>query len=319
MGHNVADAESEGGIMSGVASGISKVFKKVVKVGVKVLPIALAAGAIIFTAGAALGLPAMAGGWGGAVSSVTGALGLNSTLGGVLTGAVTQAGYGAALGGAFTALSGDGFTKGAQMGALAGAATGGIMGGLGMNTDPLSGMFNKQAGQVASAGSALAPTEGAATQGGVIQTGAASGVSNIGAAQAGAATVGPAATAAPTVQAASSGLGTFVEKNGALLGGALGGIGSGLMSGLSAKAKAEAEAKARKDLQDSYNGMPGYSYTDDGIDRPTPAQAFGGAGQTPTAQAPSTAPNYAAGAMPGRGRYEYDQSKGKIVYVQGSA
>lgn len=142
-------------------------------------------------------------------------------------------------------------------------------------------------------------------------------MSNIGAAQAGAATVGPAATAAPTVQAASSGLGTFVEENGALLGGTLGGIGSGLMSGLSAKAKAEAEEKARKDLADSYNGLPTLSYADDGIARPNPAQAFA-TPQMPAVQAPSTAPNYAAGATPGRGRYEYDQSQGKIVYKEGA-
>lgn len=50
--------------MSGLVKGVKKVFKKVSKVVKKIAVPLLVVGAVVFTAGAALGLPAMAGGWG---------------------------------------------------------------------------------------------------------------------------------------------------------------------------------------------------------------------------------------------------------------
>ena len=116
--------------MSGVVKGVAKVFKKVVKVVKKVLPVILAAAAIYFTAGAALGVAGTAGGWGGAASGLVGKLGLGSTLSSVLTGAVTQAGYGAVLGGGLALVTGGDVGKGLLRGAAAGAITGGITGAI---------------------------------------------------------------------------------------------------------------------------------------------------------------------------------------------
>lgn len=106
--------------MSGFLKSIGKVFKKVVKTVVKVLPYALAAAAVVFTAGAALGLglPTFT----AAVGGVAAKLGLGATLTGALTGSITSAGFGAAIGGVL------GGSKGLKMGALTGALTGGLMG-----------------------------------------------------------------------------------------------------------------------------------------------------------------------------------------------
>src|SRR5690348_12280713 len=113
--------------MSGVISSVGKIFKPLAKVAKKVLPAALAIGAIVFTAGAAMGaLPS----WGTAVSGFMGSLGLDSggLLGRTLIGAVTQAGYGAVIGGATSALTGGKFENGLLIGAAGGALSGGAMG-----------------------------------------------------------------------------------------------------------------------------------------------------------------------------------------------
>lgn len=105
--------------MSGVFKAIGKVFKKVVKVALKIAPYALAAAAVIFTGGAALGiLPTFS----AAVGGLVGSLGLSASITGALTGAITSAGFGAALG--FVT----GGKKGLQKGALMGALTGGVLG-----------------------------------------------------------------------------------------------------------------------------------------------------------------------------------------------
>jgi hypothetical protein len=116
--------------MSGVAKAIGKVFKKVANVVKKVAPIALAAGAILFTGGAALGLTA---GFGGAIAGALGSVGISTTgaLGSILTGAVTQAGYGAAIGGVASMVGGGDFEDGAAIGAIGGAITGGLTGAVG--------------------------------------------------------------------------------------------------------------------------------------------------------------------------------------------
>jgi hypothetical protein len=105
--------------VSKVFKSIGKIFKKVVKTVVKIAPFALAAAAVVFTGGAALGiLPTFSAAVGGLVSS----LGLSAGVAGALTGAVTSAGFGAALG--FVT----GGKKGLQKGALMGALTGGVLG-----------------------------------------------------------------------------------------------------------------------------------------------------------------------------------------------
>jgi len=107
---------------------VKKIFKKVVKVVKKIAVPVLAAAAIFFTAGAALGFAPMLGGFGAAVSTATASLG-TGVVGGVVTGAITSAGYGAAIGGITSAATGGSFSKGAQTGAAVGAVTGGISGG----------------------------------------------------------------------------------------------------------------------------------------------------------------------------------------------
>lgn len=105
--------------MSGVFKAIGRVFKAVVKTVIKIAPYALAAAAVVFTAGAALGvLPA----FGAAVGGVVSSLGLSAAVTGALTGAITSAGFGAAIG--FVT----GGKKGLQKGALMGALTGGVLG-----------------------------------------------------------------------------------------------------------------------------------------------------------------------------------------------
>jgi len=111
------------GLFSRIRSGIGKVFRRVIDVGKKVLPVAAAVGALVFTAGAALGaLPS----WGAVAGSLGTLIGGSGTLGTVLAGALTHAGYGALAGGMVSSLLGGSFVKGAQMGALAGTVTGSV-------------------------------------------------------------------------------------------------------------------------------------------------------------------------------------------------
>lgn len=120
--------------MSGVVKGVKKVFKAVGKVAKKVLPFALPIAAAVFTVGGALGIPAMAGGWAGAVGKLTG----NGLLGKVIGGAVTQAGYMGLAGGAVGGITGGtkGLKKGLGYGQIAGAAIGGIGGAIGYAGNP---------------------------------------------------------------------------------------------------------------------------------------------------------------------------------------
>lgn len=111
--------------MSGIIKSVIKVFKKVVKVIKKVAPYVVAAAAIYFTAGAALGATA---GFGASMSSAATSLFGPGLLADTVAGAVTQAGYGALIGGGLAAITGKSITKGMQAGALTGAVTGGAMG-----------------------------------------------------------------------------------------------------------------------------------------------------------------------------------------------
>lgn len=190
--------------MSGAVKSVKKVFKKAVKSVKKVLPIALGVGAVVFTAGSALGaLPS----WGDAITSLTG----TSTLGNILAGAVTQAGYGAAAGMGVAAVTGGSITKGAQYGSIAGAVTGAASGAAGLPTDPFS--KTQPPSPMPGTSQAMNYQTAAGTAGGPT-------------------VAAPAATAAGT--ATGSGVmqpGGWLERNQELVGGLLGGIGESLIAG----------------------------------------------------------------------------------------
>lgn len=247
--------------MSGVAKAVGKVFKKVAEPVKKILPFALAGAAVFFTAGAALGVtPA----FGGAVAGLVSNMGASGTLANVLTGAITQAGYGAAIGTATSAAMGGDIQTGATIGALGGAATGGLTGAMGMPADPMAQVFEKSApaGADTLAGSAgadtLASGAGPATagpstgapiagqSGGGLMSGAGAGVDKI--AQGG----------------GLFGQGGWLERNQMLAGQMVGGLGQGLLSGADAeaygKAALERDREERRAIAANYGSglVPGY-------------------------------------------------------------
>jgi hypothetical protein len=252
--------------MSGVVKGVKKVFKKVVKVIKKVAPIVLAAAAVYFTAGAALGVSGAAGGWGAAVTKLTSSIGLNGTLGKIVTGAVTQAGYGAAIGGVTSAVTGGDIMDGMKRGALIGAVTGGVTGGLGFETDPLKGAFDDKitggVGQEALTGSAGTDTLNTGVSG------------------------SPAGFEASADNGFLDNMfakGGWVERNQDLAGGVIKGVGEGLVRGLTAQDQSEAYAERWRQMGDNYrspsvrglaSGGSGYEPAYDASRNPTVAQKF---------------------------------------------
>ena len=112
-----------------IFKGIGRFIKKTAKALKKVWPIALAAAAIFFTTGAALGYIGMS--WGKVASTLVTKVGIKGTLGKVLTGSIAGSGWGAAIGGGISAATGGSFTEGARSGALSGAITGGLAGAAG--------------------------------------------------------------------------------------------------------------------------------------------------------------------------------------------
>ena len=122
--------------MSGLMKSVKKVFRKVTKAVGKVAPVALAAAAIFFTAAGAMSPAGGMGGWAENVNSAIQKMAGTGILADTLAGAVTQAGYGAIIGGVGGAVMGKGAMKGAQYGSLAGAVTGGVTGYM---TNPISG------------------------------------------------------------------------------------------------------------------------------------------------------------------------------------
>lgn len=209
--------------MSGAVKAVKKVFKKVVKPVAKVLPIALAVGAVVFTAGNALGaLPS----WGDAVSSMTG----TSTIGNILGGAITQAGYGAAIGAAGAAVTGNSITTGAGLGAAAGAITGGVTGAMQPST-PGTPTTPGTTGSPSSSPitqTPLPPPPSGAPAGAPVASAAAAGVSGGGNAT-GAGLLAP---------------GNWLERNQELVGGVVGGLGKGLL----ASAEADDAGKQQIDI-----------------------------------------------------------------------
>ena len=298
----------------GFFSSVKKFFKKVTKSTIgKIIAAVFLIAAVVFTAGAALGVAAMAGGWGAAAAGVTSSLGLTGTAAGIMTGALTSAGYGAAIGGGMAAITGGDILEGAAGGALTGAVTGGALGGLGFNVDPLANTFAKAPPPIT--GAAGAP--GAAGPAGVALESATTGAATTGAAgmpgaagPAGVAQAGTATTGAATP--ASGGLfstGGWLERNGALVGEAVSGLGKGAMTGLAAGAETDAANAEQRRITDSY-----------GIDY---ARLEGGPVSTNEQfQSPSErfsrnspAPPPAAASAPSRtaGRYIYDREARQVV------
>jgi hypothetical protein len=233
--------------MSGVAKGIGKVFKKVVDVGIKIAPYALAAAAIYYTAGAALGVPALAGGWGAAAGGLgTTLAGGSGVLASTLGGAITTAGYGALAGGAGSLLTGGKLSQGLTMGALVGGATGGL---LGAATAP------------AATGTGLAGGAGEDTLAGGADIAAG----------------GAPAVAAPAANPGILGQGGWVERNPILAGLAVQGIGQGLMHEDPAAAQLKIDKEQSKRIAANYGSgnVPGYGGFTPVTSGPTPEQRFG--------------------------------------------
>lgn len=297
----------------GFFSSIKKTFKKVLNVAKKALPIVLAAGAVVFTAGAALGLAPLgiAGGWGGAMSALTGSMGLTGTLGSVVTGALTNAGYGAVLGGVTSAVTGGDVMKGMGLGAAGGAITGGIGSAIqGGAVDPLSGLWEKGAAtaspnlttqsleRVATDGPATQGL-GAGSKGGMVATSATAPQPATGVATA----PGAVAPAAPSTATGANtggflGAGGWLERNGALAGNALSGLGQGLMAGME-----EDDGEAAMEMAEWQQG----NYT-----RPAYGQATAteGGRPTPSGRWPGRAGTSATTKPP---RWRWDSERGEMV------
>lgn len=282
--------------MSGVVKSIGKVFKKVASSAGKILPLALGAAAVLYTAGWALGVTGTAGGWGAAASKIGSVFGEGSTLGKIVGGAITQAGYGAVTGAVTSAVTGGNPWKGAQMGALGGAVTGGVMGGLGMETDPLSVFKDStpvaQDPQLTADDGTLSgaprPPDLPDWKRATLPT-------------------EPGASSAPP--GASKGLldkvsgafdkGGWVERNQQLVGGLVGGVGKGLLSN-SGTDRYEVLAKAQKEQADriAANYRTGSGWT-----------------APPVGAMTRTGPGVMAPTAPATGQLVWDASTQKLVFV----
>lgn len=255
------------GFFKKLFKGFKKVFSSKI---FKIVGVVVGAAAAIFTAGASLGISAFAGGWGGAVSSLAGSLGLSGTLGTVLTSAVTAAGYGAMTGGALGLVTGGpkGLLEGAGMGLGTGLVTGGIAGGLQAGGVISSNPFNPNNVGVAGSG-APAPGDGltglagkapageAATAAGGIDDAVNAGMAQPSPSAAGAAARGAVDASATTAQAGASGGGTTgllgnLASN-PVIGNTLAGGARGYLQGLAAEDAMEEERRVRDEIRDSYS------------------------------------------------------------------
>lgn len=240
--------------MSNPFKSIGKVFKKVVKSTVgKIIIGALMVGAVVLTAGAALGaLPA--------IGSVLGSVGISGTMASVLGGAISMGAVGAVTGGLGAALSGKSIFSGAAGGFLMGAATGGILGGVGA-IGP-NGVFGSM-GQGASGGAVTGTTAGSdiVVNSAANSAGVANAFNPLGtAAQVGAAVPTSVATSATTTATAagaaqaaghgllgSAGIGPLIQGAGSII--------SGFAAGKASEAQMKADAQAQRDRYDriAYN------------------------------------------------------------------
>ncbi len=266
--------------MSKVVKGIKKVFKKVVKVVKKIAPVVLAAAAIYFTAGAAMGVGGPTAG-----SALASSMGLTGTLGGVVSGAVTQAGYGALIGGTLSKAQGGSFSEGAKAGALGGMVTGGISGGInpaGAGVTPAAPTSGIDPG-------ALNAADEAASMGANFSHDA--GISPV-------STATPPSVAAAPQAATSKGLlnqGGWLERNQALVGNVVGGIGQGMMARSQADSEIDALRERQKIINENYSGVK-------------PSAGFNslapGTGQRRPMDRPDTYSNYEFQYNPQSGRIE---------------
>lgn len=267
--------------MSSVVKGVKKVFKSVVKAVKKVAVPLLAAGALVFTAGAALGVASLAAGWGGAASAIASSVGASGVVGSALTGAITQAGYGALIGGTVSAASGGSFTEGARVGAAAGAITGGATGAL------RGGLMPKAGGTMTDTTSGHVKTfpydPGRPGPGTVIDESGAVG-----------------APQAPGVRGGLiSRVGGWAKENPELAGGLIQGVGSALTAGANADAERDLVRERYTQVRQNYAGAdPGSAYrsADPARGGLMPSQRFD--------------PSYY-----GSWEYRYDPNAGRIVRV----
>lgn len=218
-------------------------------------------------------------------------------MGGALTGAITQAGYGALIGGGISKLSGGSFSQGAQMGALGGAITGGVTGAFSSMGSAATG--TAKATQQAATGTSQAGTPTgfpSAGQAGQAASGTATGqVANQ--------TAGQVAgqTAAKTTGGLLSKVGGWVERNQTLVGNTVSGLGQGLLSGASADAEKDLLNERYHKIEQNYAGTnPSSGYR---------GLAPGQSGQSPTER--FTPGYYAAG----RYEFRYSPQSGRIERV----
>lgn len=294
--------------MSGVIRGVSKVFKRVASSASKILPVALAAGAVFFTAGNALGITSN---WGDAVKGVTGSLGMGSTLSNVISGAVTNAGYGAVAGAATSAISGGDIMQGTQYGAAAGAVLGGAQGAYDSYTSGSTPTNAASGGDAPATGAKVetAPPPSDTAQGvrngllrnnmpGAMTTQASTPTNTV---------TGTTSTAS-AANAGGGGIfdkGGWLERNQGLVGNTLTGLGKGLLA-----ADGDAQLKAlqqRAELVKANYGTPRAGLL-------TTANSAPAAGQQP-----GMTPQQRFSAAGVQGQYVYDPATGRYVLVPATA
>jgi hypothetical protein len=283
--------------MSGVVSGISKVFTSVGSAAARVGQAVMGVGRAVFTAGAATGAgPMGAGGFTSVLQNLTG----SGVLGNMLTGAITQAGYGALLGGAIGAITGQGFGKGALIGGLGGAVTGGLgglAGAAGVDTGIVTG--STPTGMASTGSTAPGPSSIPGLPDANFNARVGGPPVNLPVTPPGMAV--PAAGGGWGGAAAGGGGGGFWNFLQSPTGGNLiAGLGQGLMEGMAAKERREAAEADRQflldkeqRLRDSYNVSPSVLHGPVAEDtgRPKPSEKYA------------------------RPRYQYDPASGMIVTV----
>ncbi|MBP2230834.1 hypothetical protein J2847_004143 [Azospirillum agricola] len=294
--------------MSGVVKGVGKVFKKVASGASKILPVALAAGAVMFTAGNALGVTSS---WGDAVKSVTDSLGAGSTLSNVLSGAITNAGYGAVAGAATSALSGGSAMQGAQYGAAAGAVLGGAKGAYDSyaGTSPTTAATEGGGGAATDARVDASPPASDAAQGGggsLMRTNQPGSTATSAASPSNAATGAPSSTTSAAANPGVLDKGGWVERNGTLVGNTLTGLGKGLLA-------ADGDAQVKVLQQRSEIVRNNYGAPRTGLLTASNAQ------QASAAQAPGMTPQQRFSQAGVMGQYVYDPATGRYTLVQQQA
>lgn len=301
--------------MSGVIKGVGKVFKRVAGGVSKILPVALAAGAVMFTAGNALGVTSS---WGDAVKSVTDSLGMGSTLSNVISGAVTNAGYGAVAGAATSAIAGGDVMQGTQYGAAAGAVMGGAKGAYDSYAGSGDGGGGPAPSEAASGGDSpatgakveTAPPPSDAAQGarnGLLRNNMPGSTTTTAGTPANAATGGAAPGA---TSAGASGIfdkGGWLERNQGLVGNTLTGLGKGLLAADAGDAQVKAMKERADIIRANYGGQRTGLLT-----ASSNTQATAG-------QQPGMAPQQRFSAAGVQGQYVYDPATGRYVLVPAQA